>query len=103
MASRLKLITRHLKRLARENDECIMERLVREGVRGAELVSINRARKQQEALFLSDIVTANGKKIDPIYLTDRCPLKDSSGGTARFLNMAENAQQIKTGRSGQKL
>ena len=54
----------------RENDECIMECQVREGVRGAELASINRARKQQEALFWSDIATANGKKIDPIYLAD---------------------------------
>ena len=54
----------------RENDEYIMERLVREGMHGVELVSVNRAQKKQEALFLSDIATANGRKINPIYLTD---------------------------------
>ena len=47
-----------------------MERLVREGMHGVELVSVNRAQKKQEALFLSDIATANGRKINPIYLTD---------------------------------
>ena len=45
-----------------------MERLVREGVRGKQLISLNRVRKHQEALFWSDIVTANGSRIDPIYL-----------------------------------
>ena len=53
----------------RENDECIMERLVREGVRGSQLINLNRVRKHQEALFLSDIVTANGRRLDPIYLS----------------------------------
>ena len=53
----------------REFDECIMERLVREGVQGKQLTSLNRVRKHQEALFLSDIVTANGQRIDPIYLS----------------------------------
>ena len=63
--------------MPREKDECIMERLVREGFRGAELVSINRARKQQEALFMSDIATADGRKIDKTYLRD---WKDSFEG-----------------------
>ena len=33
--------------MPRERDECIMERFVREGVRGPELVAINRVRKHQ--------------------------------------------------------
>ncbi|EJK72406.1 hypothetical protein THAOC_06066 [Thalassiosira oceanica] len=56
--------------MPRTNDECIMERCVEEGVRGAELASINRVRKYQEALFLSDIVTADGKKLEETYLQD---------------------------------
>ena len=54
----------------RENDECIMERLVSKGIRGKELASINRVRKCQEALFWSDIATANGAKIDSVYIRD---------------------------------
>ena len=44
-----------------------MERLVKEGIRGSRLVGINRARKVQEALFLSDIANADGTKIDKTY------------------------------------
>ena len=36
----------------REYDECIMEKLVKQGVRGSELVSINRVRKHQESIYL---------------------------------------------------
>ena len=54
----------------RENNECIMERLVRDGVRGKELVGLNRVRKCQEALFWSDIATANGARIDSVYVRD---------------------------------
>ena len=49
-------------RLPRERDECIMERFVRERVSRKELVGINRVRKHQQALFLSDIISANGHK-----------------------------------------
>jgi len=56
--------------MPRVNDESIMETCVDEGIRGAELISINRARKRQEALFMSDIVTADGTKIDATYLSD---------------------------------
>ena len=37
---------------------------------GCDLVAFNRARKRQEATFLSDICTANGSRIDPLYLRD---------------------------------
>ena len=56
--------------MPRTNDECIMERCVAAGVRGHELASINRVRKHQEALFLSDIATADGEKLDEAYLQD---------------------------------
>ena len=56
--------------MPRTNDECIMERCVDDGVRGAELASINRVRKYQESLFLSDIVTADGRKLEQEYLYD---------------------------------
>ena len=56
--------------MPRTNDECIMERCVDNGVRGAELASINRVRKYQESLFLSDIVTADGRKLEQEYLYD---------------------------------
>ena len=55
--------------MPREKDECITERLVREGVRGQELVSINRVRKHQVAMFLSDIAAASGRKIDSTHLS----------------------------------
>ena len=64
-------------KMPREKDECIMERLVRESFHGADLVSINRARKQQEALFMSNIATADGRKTDKTYLRD---WKDSFKG-----------------------
>ena len=54
--------------MPRENDDCIMERFVKEGARGRELAGINRVRKHQQAMFLSDIVTANGRRIDPSYM-----------------------------------
>ena len=56
--------------MPRERDECIMERFVREKVAGKELASINRVRKHQQALFLSDIVSANGRTIEEVYLSD---------------------------------
>ena len=55
--------------MPRERDECIMERFMREKVPEKELVAINRVRKQQQALFLSDIVTANGQTIERQYLS----------------------------------
>ena len=56
--------------MPRVNDECIMESCVETGIRGSALIGINRVRKHQEALFLSDIVTADGRKIDPSYVGD---------------------------------
>ena len=51
----------------RENDKFIME-VISKILNGCDLVAFNRARKRQEATFLSDICTANGSRIDPLYL-----------------------------------
>ena len=48
-----------------------IEQLVSKGIRGNELAGINRVRKCQEALFLSDIATANRAKINSMYVRDR--------------------------------
>ena len=55
--------------MPRERGECIMERFVREKVPRKELIGINRVRKHQHALFLSDIVSTNGCRIEPMYLS----------------------------------
>ena len=68
-----------------ENNECIMEKLVREGLRGKQLINLNRVRKHQEALFLSDIVTANGRQLDPIYLSSWYELYKQYLGKMRSL------------------
>ena len=56
--------------LPRENDACIMELLVTQGVRERDLIAANRCRKCQEALFLSDITRADGWRIELRYLDD---------------------------------
>ena len=35
-----------------------------------EQMALNRVRKHQQVVFLSDIATARGDKVDPTYLTD---------------------------------
>ena len=45
----------------RLKDVCIMEALVEAGIRGNRLIALNKCRKHQEALFMSDITTANGR------------------------------------------
>ena len=56
--------------LPREKDLPIMEWLVKEGFQGVELAGINRVRKYQEAIFISDITTASRSKIDPTFVGD---------------------------------
>ena len=40
------------------------------GMSNGELASFNRPRKRQQAIFLSDIATAKGDKIDRLLLSD---------------------------------
>ena len=54
----------------RERDQLIMQTFVDDGCRGKELGGQNRARKCQEALYLSDIAMPAGRKIDGAYLKD---------------------------------
>ena len=52
-------------------DKCIMEMIVEgSGMSNEELASFNRPRKRQQAIFLSDIATAKGDKIDRLLLSD---------------------------------
>ena len=52
-------------------DKCIMEMIVESsGMSNSELESFNRSRKRQQAIFLSDIATAKGDKIDRLLLSD---------------------------------
>ena len=52
-------------------DKCIMEMIVEgSGMSNKELESFNRPRKRQQAIFLSDIATAKGNKIDRLLLSD---------------------------------
>ena len=52
-------------------DKCMMEMIVEgSGMNNKELASFNRPRKRQQAIFLSDIATAEGDKIDRLLLSD---------------------------------
>ena len=64
----------------RKHDKTIMQLMVDDSIRGSKLQAINRARKAQEAMFISCITTANGRKIDLKYLSD---WKDSRESRSR--------------------
>ena len=52
-------------------DKCIMGMIVESsGMSNSELESFNRSRKRQQAIFLSDIATAKGGKLDRLLLSD---------------------------------
>jgi hypothetical protein len=48
----------------RENDQFIMQVLISKGYSGETLRRLNRVRVSQQVLFMSDILTALGNKID---------------------------------------
>ena len=53
------------------HDRCIMEMIVEgAGMSNGELASSNRPRKRQQAIFLPDIATTKGDKIDRLLLSD---------------------------------
>ena len=56
--------------LPRERDVHIMERFVELGIRGKRLAKLNKCRKRQEAIFLSDITTTNRRSIEAKAGTD---------------------------------
>ena len=49
---------------------CVMKAFVKAGVQGDFLIELNRCRKHQEALFMSDITTANGRQLESNGITD---------------------------------
>ncbi len=51
-----------------EGDNWLMARLIAIGYRGNDLRTLNRVRKHQQVLFLSDILGAGGKSLDKGYL-----------------------------------
>ncbi len=50
--------------IPRRGDKAIMHLMVKMGLRGRDLLQVNRVRKTQEAMFLSDITTANGRYLE---------------------------------------
>jgi hypothetical protein len=55
----------------REGDDWLMARLIAIGYRGDDLRTLNRVRKHQQVLFLSNILGAGGESLDKRYLQKR--------------------------------
>jgi hypothetical protein len=58
-------------KMPRERDKWLMREFVRLRFRKDELERLNRVRLYQQVLFLSDIITANGRGLDERYLRKR--------------------------------
>ena len=56
---------------ARQRDDWLMMRFLREGYGNDELRRLNRVRVHQQVLFLSDVLCPQGKYLDPRYLKPR--------------------------------
>ena len=57
----------------REGDDWLMSRFIARGHTTNELKTLNRVRKHQQVLFLSDILGASGGSLDKCYLQKRQP------------------------------
>ena len=57
--------------LPRERDQWLMQMFVSVGFSKEDLVRLNRVRLHQQALFLSCVLGASGKTLDPKYMTKR--------------------------------
>ncbi len=55
----------------REGGHWLMARLIAAGYEGEDLLTLNRVRKHQQVLFLSDILGASGGSLDKRYLEVR--------------------------------
>ncbi len=55
----------------REDDNWLMARFIAMGYEGEELMTLNRVRKHQQVLFLSDILGASGGSLDKWHLEMR--------------------------------
>ena len=68
-----------------------MELFVALGIRGDMLSQLNRYRKRQEALFMSYITTANGRRIENNCITDWQDSHEADlGNTGPNICTAEN-------------
>jgi hypothetical protein len=61
------------KRFPREGDNWLMSLFIVRGHNAKELAALNRVRKHQQVLFLSDILGASGGLLDKRYLQERRP------------------------------
>ncbi len=57
----------------REGDDWLISRFIARGYTTDELAILNRVRKHQQVLFLSDILEAGGGSVDKCYLQKRRP------------------------------
>jgi hypothetical protein len=55
----------------REGDDWLTARFIATGYKGEELLTLNRVRKHQQALFLLDVLGASGGSVDKQYLQQR--------------------------------
>ncbi len=55
----------------REGDDWLMAPFTAAGYEGEDLLTLNRVRKHQQVLFLSDILGASGGSLDKLYLEVR--------------------------------
>jgi hypothetical protein len=55
----------------REGDDWLMARFIATGYKREDLLTLNRVRKHQQVLFLSDILGASGGSLDKRYLEER--------------------------------
>jgi hypothetical protein len=55
----------------REGDDWLMARFITAGYKGKDLLTLNKVRKHQQALFLSDILGASGESFDKWHLQKR--------------------------------
>ena len=58
-----------LVKFPREKDQWLMQMFVTSGFSKEDLVRLNRVRLHQQALFLSGVLGASGKILDPKYTT----------------------------------
>ena len=58
-------------RMPKKRDNWLMMLFIQAGYSKVDLIRLNRVRKHQQVLFLSDILCAIGKQIDRKYLTRR--------------------------------
>jgi hypothetical protein len=75
-----------------EGDDWLMARFIAAGYEGEELLTLNKVRKHQQVLFLSDILGASGGSLDKRYLEMRRVGEQWS--SIKFPRKAVNASEM---------